>query len=148
MSIDQHERLQILQDVSKNWLELQRAIRGLSDTQMVRPGVVGEWSVKDIMAHITAWEQKLIDEIEARESGEEFEEPDVDAFNAEQYRLNADMDLEDVRAEFQETHAELMEILEVTPVLNRDLVKFDTYAHYAEHAEHINQWRRAQSGRQ
>lgn len=144
MTISQQERLEILQDVSKSWLELLRALRGLSDTQMTQPGVVEQWSVKDLMAHISSWERELIGVLDRLEHGEEPGDSDwagIDAFNAEQTQLSAQRSLDDIRDDFEETHADLMAMLEVTPVLTRELVKGDTYEHYAEHAAQIRQWR-------
>jgi len=28
---------------------------GLSDVQLMEPGVTGAWSVRDILAHVTTW---------------------------------------------------------------------------------------------
>ena len=146
MPVSQQERLEILQDISRDWLELMRAIRGLPDPAFTRPGVVGNWSIKDVLAHVSAWERELIEHVAAEEHGDEYVMPDVDQFNAEQAELDADRTLDDVRDELEETHTELMAILEETPVLSRDLVKSDTYLHYADHAGQITAWRE-QSGR-
>ena len=37
------------------------ALEGLSDDVMLRPGVAGVWSVKDIIGHLAAYERVLID---------------------------------------------------------------------------------------
>jgi hypothetical protein len=147
MPVSQQERLAILQDISRDWLELMRAIRGLPDPSFSRPGVVGNWSIKDVLAHVSAWERELIEHIAAEEHGDEWELPNVDQFNAEQAELDADRTLDDVRDDLEETHAELMSILEETPVLSRDLVASDTYKHYAEHAAQITAWRQQQMRR-
>lgn len=147
MPVSQQERLAILQDVSRDWLELMRAIRGLPDPAFTRPGVVENWSIKDVLAHVSAWERELIEHVAAEEHGDEYVMPEVDQFNAEQAALDADRTLDDVRDDLEETHAELMSILEETPVLSRDLVKNDTYLHYSDHAAHINAWRQQQGRR-
>jgi len=36
------------------------AIEGLSLDEMLIPGVVGNWTIKDILAHITRWEAELV----------------------------------------------------------------------------------------
>jgi hypothetical protein len=32
----------------------------LSDTQLVEPGVTGAWSVRDILAHVSRWEEEAL----------------------------------------------------------------------------------------
>lgn len=35
-------------------------IEGLDEDDFLQPGVVGEWSVKDILVHLTRWEAELV----------------------------------------------------------------------------------------
>src|SRR5215470_1168034 len=39
---------------------LDKSLDGLSADELTRPGVVGDWSVKDILAHVTAWDVDLL----------------------------------------------------------------------------------------
>jgi hypothetical protein len=45
---------ELIQKIESEWENLQSALDGLTEEQMHRPGVVGEWAIKDILAHITA----------------------------------------------------------------------------------------------
>ena len=36
------------------------AIEGLSPEAMLEPGVVGDWSVKDVLAHLARWEAEVV----------------------------------------------------------------------------------------
>jgi len=36
------------------------AIEDLTPQQMLEPGVVGDWSIKDILAHLARWEAELV----------------------------------------------------------------------------------------
>jgi|SRR5579864_2271938 len=54
------DRQQLLTRLEKAWRELQESYAGLPDSQMINPGVTGEWSVRDILAHVTTWEQKAL----------------------------------------------------------------------------------------
>ncbi len=49
---------ELLDDLEAARVELLSAIEGLSEEEMVCPGVVGEWSVKDALAHIAAWDKE------------------------------------------------------------------------------------------
>ena len=33
---------------------------GLSDVELMEPGVTGAWSVRDILAHVTTWEEEAL----------------------------------------------------------------------------------------
>jgi len=55
--MNQDEILDALEDERENFLE---AVDELSDEALLEPGVVGDWSVKDIMHHICMWEAELV----------------------------------------------------------------------------------------
>jgi len=44
-------RQQLLRKLDKAWTEFKESFAGLSDAQLTEPGVMGDWSVKDILAH-------------------------------------------------------------------------------------------------
>ncbi|MCL4853136.1 MAG: maleylpyruvate isomerase N-terminal domain-containing protein, partial [Bryobacteraceae bacterium] len=54
------DRRQLLTRLDKAWQEFRQSYAGLSDSQMLEPGVTGGWSVKDILAHVTAWEEEAL----------------------------------------------------------------------------------------
>lgn len=140
MAISQQERAAILRDVQMAWVELRNALRGLSAKELTDPGTVGTWSFKDMMIHITGWERILMERIQALERGEEpepIDEADVDRINAEIVARHHDEPLDEVQREFEETHQRLVDLLERTPVLTRELVAGDTYEHYQEHLRDV-----------
>jgi hypothetical protein len=51
------EILDALEDQRESLLD---AIEGLPDLILLEPGVTGEWSIKDILAHLSAWEAELV----------------------------------------------------------------------------------------
>jgi hypothetical protein len=55
--MNQDEILDALEDERENFLE---AIDGLSEEALLEPGVVGDWSIKDILFHICMWETELV----------------------------------------------------------------------------------------
>ncbi|MGA7670415.1 MAG: maleylpyruvate isomerase N-terminal domain-containing protein [Nitrolancea sp.] len=138
MAVNTQERLDILQDVSKSWLELVKAVRGLSDEQVTKPASVDQWSVKDIMAHVTFWESRLIHDIGLLERGETPpEESDFESINQEESTRSRAASLDDVRAQFDAMHDQMMGMLEGTSHLSRELVAGNTYEHYDEHLADI-----------
>jgi hypothetical protein len=39
------------------WEAFKASYARLSDAEMMQPGVTGDWSVRDILAHVTTWEE-------------------------------------------------------------------------------------------
>lgn len=146
VSVTMQQRLAILQDISKTWLELMRSLRGLNDEQIERSGTVGDWSVKQVMGHIAYWDAHLIDEIKRLEAGQESVDStstdwNLDHANASRAAEDARRDVSAVKVEMDSTHQKLMDLLEVTPVISREAVRDDTYEHYPEHTAAIRAWR-------
>ena len=50
----------LLKRLDREWQSLLESLRALSDEAMSRPGVVGEWSGKDLLGHIATWEDEAI----------------------------------------------------------------------------------------
>lgn len=156
----------LLNDLRESRAELLAAIEGLSDDEMVRPGVEGLWSVKDIMAHLVAWQAELITAL-SRKLGRLYKDApaivkidDFDEWNAEQYHQNASKPLSIIQPDFHGVHKHLLLAVEEldTQTLN-DPLRFEwmegdplsslileTAAwHEREHAESIRAWREAQN---
>jgi hypothetical protein len=53
-------RDEILDALEDEREKLMDAIEGLSEEAMQAPGVVGDWSVKDILFHLSMWEAELV----------------------------------------------------------------------------------------
>jgi hypothetical protein len=51
----------LLRDIQQEHQRLDDLINGISPQLLIEPGVIGEWSIKDIMAHLAAWEQLFLD---------------------------------------------------------------------------------------
>jgi hypothetical protein len=50
----------LFQTFTRQRMELLALIAGLPDAELNRKGVVGEWSVKNVLAHLTAWEAVVV----------------------------------------------------------------------------------------
>ncbi len=57
---------ELINDILVEHKRLERNISDLSETDMLQQGVVGEWSIKDVLAHIVAWEQLFLNWYESR----------------------------------------------------------------------------------
>ena len=98
--------------------KLDSNFEGLEDPQMVAPGVEVDWSLKDILAHIAAWERVAIDIVQSARDKVDlpayidkiFE--NVDAFNAQVYEKNLELSLTVIRSEFQTAHQDFLTLIE------------------------------------
>ncbi len=76
----------------------------LTHAQMLLPGVDGEWSVKDALAHISTWERWMIRWTKSLLQCEKPDTPEpwnVDRMNAETYARVKEIALADVLEEFR-----------------------------------------------
>ena len=132
--------------------KLNSALGKLSDDQMEMPGACEKWSVKDILSHLTDWEQRGIRWYRAGLRGEVPKTPDdnfnwrqLPALNHEIYLKHKDLSLEKVCKNYQESFDEMMAAIDgmteeelFTPEfykwtgngLLRDYVNANTASHY------------------
>lgn len=61
---------QILAESRKEREALENFLSLLSPEQMTEPGMLGEWSVKDVLAHLYEWEQMVLGWLAASQRGE------------------------------------------------------------------------------
>src|SRR4051812_46041196 len=54
------DRQQLMKKLDKAWAELRESYAGLSDAQLTQSGIMGDWSVKDSLAHVTTWEEEAL----------------------------------------------------------------------------------------
>jgi len=54
------DKQQLLKRLEAAWTALKDSYTGLSDAQLLEPGVMGDWSVKDNLAHVTIWEEEAL----------------------------------------------------------------------------------------
>ena len=138
--------------LNASWQELQEAITGLPDDAMVKPGAVGEWSVRDIIAHIATWEEEALKALPIIVVGGRLpryaSQGGIDTFNARQQEAKSHLSLERLRLEMDATHHRLLALLDRVPesayasegrFLKR--LRLDAYGHWRLHAEDVRRWR-------
>lgn len=144
MAISRRKRLELLKDVSAAFLQLRKAISSISDADLTRPNTVGVWSGKDMIAHIADWERAYTEVLRNRAANEseQWPAPDdsdaaLDAWNQAQVTARADWELADVLEYFDQTHADLMEMLEQVPDLDPAESAEYTRWHYNAHYDDL-----------
>jgi len=99
---------QLLKDIYTERRRLEKNLSSLSEEDMMQPGVVGTWSVKDILVHLVAWEKFLLDWYQAGIQGYPPEimpvgmsQKAISALNQEIYEKNRGQSLDHVLADFR-----------------------------------------------
>ena len=145
-------RDQLLQRLETAWTALTDSYAGLTDAQLTQPGVTGDWSVKDILAHVTTWETEALTHLPSIMAGRRppryVSYGGLDAFNAQMHARKRAMSLAEVRQQHADTHRQLLDLIERTPDEHftretrfRHRLRLDTYSHYPLHTEMIRAWR-------
>ena len=113
---------------------------------------MGEWSVKDILAHVTTWEEEALKYLPLIRT---FGRPPryiqyggIDAFNAQMAEQKRETALSEILRQLDETHRRLIDYLQSVPEEHftretrfRNRLRLDTYSHYPLHARAIQEWR-------
>lgn len=147
------DRQQLLKQIDKAWVAFKASYAGLTDSQLTEPGVIGDWSVKDILAHVTTWEQETLKALPLILQGGRLPRyadlyGGIDAFNAWMREQKRDLSLSEVVEQQDETHRQVIETVLKAPEEQitretrfRRRLRLDTYSHYPEHTRAIRAWR-------
>jgi hypothetical protein len=149
-------RNELLAELDRSFAELERAIDGLSHEQMLQRwyGADGEeWSVRDILAHITGWHHEMDDALERIARGERptpegVDYGDADTWNARFVETWAGASPEAMVAEFAKSKELFVEAAMQVPEEKFEegrsaqrIVATTGTNHYREHAPPIRAWR-------
>lgn len=149
---------QLLERLDRAWTELTDAYAGLSGVQLAAPGVAGDWSVKDILAHVTTWEEEALKHLPHILAGEtpprySVTYGGIDAFNALMTERKRALSVAEVLRQLDETHRQLVAYVQQAPEEQftretrfRRRLRLDTYSHYPIHARMIAEWRSRLAG--
>ena len=147
------KKQQILDKLATTWQEFEDSYAGLGDELLMMPRVTGEWSVRDIIAHVSWWEEEALKHLPViREGGRSprysVTYGGIDAFNAMMTAQRRNLPLATVLQQHDEVHAQLVHYVRQSPeeLFTRETrfrrrLKFDTYGHYPIHARAIRDWR-------
>ena len=95
--------------------DLTAAVASLTSRQIVRPGTLGggDWSVKDLIGHIGAWERRALTIVDAWSRGEPFDAligvGAVDELNERGVAATRQRTLRETRSDAAATHRALVE---------------------------------------
>jgi hypothetical protein len=152
------DKTTVQRELKEAWTALRSLVESLPPEALEQPGVVGDWSVKDLMGHVAFWNQRAAQNLEALAAGrsQEIETPtaeeEVSALNKRESGWRKGLTLAAVKEEWLSSFGAAREALGAVPgeKLNEEVkgwamhTRFavDTYHHYQEHLEQISAWRR------
>ncbi|NLF63886.1 MAG: ClbS/DfsB family four-helix bundle protein [Chloroflexi bacterium] len=150
-------RDELLQRIREEREALERAVARVPAEKMTEPLLEGGWSVKDVLAHIAAWEGLMVGWVEESLRGGTPDRPVtgddwVDRLNAQLYEQYRDMPLAEVQAlsasAYERAYAIASRLTEAQlfdpdyfawregrPIF--ELIGGNTFWHYPEHREMI-----------
>jgi hypothetical protein len=155
------KKTEIIERLKNSRQAFLEAIEGLTDETMLIPGVVGEWSVRDLLVHLTLWEANLVTLLYYVKEGRkppqgDIAAEDMDQKNARWHAENKDRPLDRARGDFAAVReqtlrrvraltqadferADKLAWLEGAPLAQ--WIASDTFEHEAEHLQQIREWR-------
>jgi hypothetical protein len=154
-------KAQLLDEMNTGYAAFENMLAPLDEKEMNTSGVNGDWSIKDILAHLAAWQRYLVIRLQAAARNEEpavhglVDDEDTDKMNAHFYEENKSRPLAEVLADFHTTYRQVVEAVQA--LSNEDLfepqrfswmkgnalwelVPGNTYEHYQEHIGSIQEW--------
>lgn len=151
----------ILKRLQAERIKLEKTLSFLDPEEMSEAAVVGEWTVKDVLAHLAEWEAHMLTWVETARSGDPVEHPDpgltwkqLNAFNQRIYEAHRHQPLDEVLGYFHTIHEQFITMVEVMPdkelltsgiypFLGRDSI-YGWLGQYANHDRwgntHIRKW--------
>jgi hypothetical protein len=119
------KKTELLTWLQEEYRQLEALLDQIGPDRMDQPGVNGDWSMKDLVAHLTGWQPRLTSRIQAAQRGEP--EPPApwpahvqteDEINAWIYESNRGRSVDEVR---DETHQVFQQLLTVMGGLPEDV---------------------------
>ncbi len=156
-------KIALLAAIREGYTAFETLLAPLTATQLTTPGVNDDWSIKDILAHLATWQDRIASRLEAFLAHNlEFQlnpqvgtEEAMHAFNTSTFLANQTRPLAEIWHAFRSTYQRIITCVELLdeqalfdpqrfPTLdNTPIVKIiagDTFEHYAEHTSMIKQW--------
>jgi len=132
MSRKAKTKAELLESIHTTRYDLEKKFSKLTPEQMVWPGSMDDWSVKDILAHLVDWEQRFIGWYRAGLQGEIPETPapgmtwrDLPKLNQEGYERHKNETLEIVLKQFEKSYQECLALIEA--LTEREIFETQVY---------------------
>jgi hypothetical protein len=157
------DKTALIETLKSERAKLEALLMQIDEQHMLQPGVSGEMSVKDIIAHIAWYERETVGLLRQRALiGSDLWYVSLEERNAAILKMNRERPLEEVRAEAQKVFEQL--IAEVETLSAEELtdprrfqymptewvpwraIASNSYEHYPQHIPDIQAWIGRQQG--
>ena len=110
---------ELLEEIEKERTALEEFLSALTPEDLTRPGALGPWSAKDVMAHLLEWEQMFLGWYKAGLKGRIAEKPapgfkwnQLPQLNQQIYEKYSDRSLPEVQKQFRASYRQIMKTLQ------------------------------------
>lgn len=135
---------ELLQQDDAGWADFRSLIDGLAPEQMEAAGYNGDWSVKDLIAHVGSWFAEAAQALEQMRMGTYTNERlDVDGLNKEWFETWRDKDMNIVKSELMSARSRMLEEWDRLPNVDDEARRWfyeSTAEHYEEHVPRLREW--------
>jgi hypothetical protein len=136
----------LLQRIEDSWRAFLASLDDLTEDQLLEPGAVGEWSLKELHGHIAFWDDLGRENTALALSGQPRQFDDYEELNQADHAARQGRTLAEERSAMHQAHAALVADLEERAALDDAAIDAaiagSTYEHYDEHAIDVHAWRK------
>lgn len=125
--------------VDDSWAGFMEVLNSVPEDKLEEAGACGDWSIKDLMAHMAYWDDRDADVVEALSAGADVEPIDWQEVNTQEAALRAHWTLEDSRRAMHAAHERALTALARHPELETSIWN-ESIEHYNEHAADVRKW--------
>lgn len=165
---EQQRKTELLDEVSDGYTVFETFLSELSPRHMLVSNVNGAWSIKDTIAHLTAWQERLLEWLQAASQNRlpangphVLDDATLDQINEQFYQEGKALPLDVVLQRFRTSSIQIIAAverlsdeeltnpqrfawLEGRPLW--EVVENNTYGHYQEHMPPLRAWLEKVSG--
>ena len=152
---------ELLNGVREEYRQWEALLNQIGETRMDQPGAAADWSIKDIVAHLTGWRRRTVARLQAAQRGEGEPPPywpahlqTDDDINAWMYESNRGRSVREVLGDSDHVFQQLVAAIEALPdeVLNdparylpwleaESIKPSDFFGHFhEEHEQDMRAW--------
>jgi hypothetical protein len=147
------DKQEMLQKLAAEWDALLEIVGRVPQGAMEAAGVAGEWSVKDLLGHTTAWEEEAIKAFGAGRSGLDLDSyGDTDEWNDRDVIRRRSHSVHATLVELGAVHQRFVSWVEGLPdeAFHDDklatMLDDESAEHYRDHGDDIERWLAARRG--
>ena len=135
--------------IDSAWRDLRGALESATASELDKPGVYGQWSLKTLLGHIASWDERVCGLLLGSKP---WCNDDRDRLNLNDARKTSVLSSGQVLRDLEERHRTLREAMRTandslferdSPI--REIIDCNTIYHYLEHGAQIKAWLRTNS---